>query len=380
MNVTFTAKHFAKPQQMDGSIYDACVSKSLDACQQCGNKFVDSPFSCYYALDPQNDSSVYAVFTTSQYREQLTLVEKFSFALTFLTYFSVIIPIVFIGVLLVAWAHEWNWQLALKKIGRELIYQSYSSTPLAESCYQLDENDSPSQVSFFSTDSDTYRKRACLTLLRNTVQKVVVENSSEAYVTVTEKVLWHYKPTYREMLRSLYSISALLIILPIITVTILILTIFELSVMIAVGATFFGLSFALILLVLPIIAIIVFLFQIGAVMNSHFFITNYRSIVIIELPLKLGYVLKFKDHKSVAKCSARKLQMPHESLPSTAGSVVIYTHMTAVFAEETSYREIMLFEYCPDRKQAASILKGLIRDHEVPEINHSEQSGLLDSA
>jgi hypothetical protein len=378
MNVTFTAKHLSKPSQMDGTIYDACISKEQDTCEQCGNRFVANPFTCYYALDPQNDSSIYAVFTSSQYRDQLSLVEKFSFGLTFLTYFSVLIPIVLIGVLLVAWAHDWNMKVAMLRIFRELIYQSYSYTPFDENCYQFDETESPSQVSFLSTDVDTYRKKACMILLRNTIQKVV-DNENETEATVTEKVLWHYSPSYLEMLRSLYSIPGLLIILPVITIIILILTIFELSVMIAVGAAFFGLSFALILIVLPILAVIVFIFQLGAVLHSHFFITNYRSIVLIELPLRLGFLIKYKDHKSVAKVTSRKLQMQHESIPRTAGSVVIYTEMATVFSEEASYREIMLFEYCPERKQVAVILKGLLPEQNAnPELT-SEQSGLLEA-
>ena len=388
MNVTFIARHFEKPQTMSGNIFDACVTRTYEACEKCSKSY-DKAFPCYYMIDAQNASTILAVYTAGQYKQQLTVLEKFSFLLTFLTYLLVLLPLFLLVVALQAWASEWDFKAAALKVLRELVYQSYSATPFEENCYLFDESDSPSPASFISTDAKTsYRKRSCLILLRNTIEKIAeasartqTSSSAEPSIVITEKVLWYYQPSSKEMIRSLYSIAGLLITLPIVSIVILLVTLFELIIMAKVGATFFGLSFALILVVLPIVAVVVLVFQLGSLYNSHFFITNYRTIVLVELPLGLGFVIKYKANASIVKVSSRKIQLPSETMPPEAGSIIIYTVLSSVFSSDQDLlREIMLFEFVPDRKKVASILRDLIPEANAAFVDStSEQSGLLEA-
>ena len=129
---------------------------------------------------------------------------------------------------------------------------------------------------------------------------------SPSTTVLRERVHWHYHPRPYNVLKSNDAGTLLINVSIVVFLVVLIIVGF---VLFGIAVLSFGLVvfITLILLIVLMIVLCLLIQAYAAVFGVHYFLTEYRVIVLMELPLRLGYVCYYKSYADLEQAIVHQL-------------------------------------------------------------------------
>lgn len=198
------------------------------------------------------------------------------------------------------------WRRLIYILRDNFIFQPVSGKE--DDFFMFDEGESRSAASFVSTESyyTSSRKRQAHSLLSYTAKSSIPSFSSSGSAILRERVHYYYHPRPHNVLKSLdagnmfFNLAVVMILSYVSLLAFAIFGIVFVPAHLVVFITAAWISF-------PAVVTILFIQSYANVFGAHYFLTEYRVIVLIELPLKLGLICYHKPYSQLKMAQVHQL-------------------------------------------------------------------------
>jgi hypothetical protein len=341
----------------NATIYNECIKQSEEELQSCAKQYLEK-FTCYY----REQTTIVNVNGTIQLEQFVVLTkdqiwEEYSTGVKTALRTEIIVGSMLSGLFIVILGvaflrNRSNLRSFYSRCNQFFILQPVSG--YEDDSYFFDETESHSVASFISTETsfDSHRKRQCHSILSYSGKQVTGRGMNSM---MREKVFWYYTPRSRNVLKSVEAGNTFVVLV----------ALTFLSILAWFALLFFGLlmmSLHLVLftafLVLPIPLIITGLMIVSYahVHKAHYFLTEIRPIVLVELPLKLGCIVYSKHFRDIGSVKVHQFYSNVTDAQSPMGDDEFASHPRRGGPLTVTDNESLLLDLGDDTDGAVAVL------------------------